>query len=91
MAVTPKTPRQSGSLMVGPDGEHIATARVRIRLSDAGEAERVRAAIVPDNDGYLECEVDGSTLILRAEAGTAMGLLRTVDDAIGCVRATGVA
>lgn len=66
-------------------------ARVRIQLRSAEEADRVRAALDPDNEGHLECEVDGATLILRAEAGTAMGLLRTVDDAIGCIRATGVA
>ncbi len=76
--------------MAGPEGT-VATARVRIRLADAAEAQRVADAIEPDNEGYLACEVDGDTLILRAEAASAMGLLRTVDDAIGCVRATGVA
>lgn len=67
----------------------IATARVRIRLGSVKEAEQIAAAIGPDNDGYLACRLDGASLILEAEAGSAMGLLRTIDDALGCVRATG--
>ncbi len=51
---------------------------------------RVRDALEPDNAGHVECEVVGATLILRAASGSAMGLLRSVDDALGCVRATGV-
>lgn len=88
-AVMAKTPTPTGSSMAGPQGT-VATARVRIRLAHAAEAQRVADAIEPDNDGYLACEVDGANLVLRAEASTAMGLLRTVDDAIGCVRATGI-
>lgn len=66
-----------------------ATARVRIQLGSAAEAERVAAAIAPENEGYLACHLDGASLVLEAEASSAMGLLRTIDDALGCVRATG--
>ncbi len=68
----------------------MAKARVRIQLKDEAEAVRVRDALAPDNAGHMECEVDGRTLTVRAAASSAMGLLRTVDDALGCVRATGV-
>ncbi len=74
----------------GRSGEPVAKARVRIQLKDEAEALRVRDALAPDNGGHIECEVDGASLTLRAEAGSAMGLLRSIDDALGCVRATGV-
>lgn len=68
-----------------------ATARVRLRLGSAAEAERLAASLEPDNGGYLSCHLDGDLLVLEAEADGAMGLLRTLDDALGCIRATGVA
>lgn len=67
-----------------------AEARVTVRLRDEDEARQVAASLGPDNEGYISCEQDGSTLTLRAKAGTAMGLLRTLDDALACIRATGV-
>lgn len=64
-------------------------ATVRIVFSDADAAETARAALEPDNDGHLEAVVEGDALILTASAGSIMGLLRSLDDALGCVRALG--
>lgn len=68
-----------------------ATARVRIHLGSDAEAQRVAEALRPDNHGYISCQRDGASLVLEAKAESAMGLLRSVDDALGCIRATGVA
>ncbi len=67
-----------------------AAARISIQLRSQEEAERVAAALEPDNGDFIECKVEENSLVLRAKSGTAMGLLRTVDDAIACIRATGV-
>lgn len=65
-----------------------ATAVVRIPFEDAAAAEAAARSLAPDNDGYLDARVEGgATLVLRAEAATAMGLLRSMSDALGCLRA----
>ncbi len=61
-------------------------ATLRLAVPDA---DACAAALAPDNDGHLDVHV-ADHLILEAKATTPMGLLRTLDDALGCLRATGL-
>lgn len=63
------------------------TATVRLALG-AGAARTAMAALEPDNDGHLEARVEGDELVLSC-SGSVMGVLRSLDDALGCVRALG--
>lgn len=65
-------------------------ATVRIGFPDPGAAQAAAAALAPDNDGYLETRVEGREMVLTVQAESLMGLLRTLDDALGCIRALGV-
>ncbi|MGB1585835.1 MAG: hypothetical protein ACPHID_02160 [Thermoplasmatota archaeon] len=63
------------------------TATLRLALERPEEAQ---AALAPDDGGFLVTRVDGSVLELTARAEAPMGLLRTLDDVMGCLRATGI-
>lgn len=64
--------------------------RATVRLALGAEAARTAmAALEPDNGGHLEARVEGDELVLCCEAGSVMGVLRSLDDALGCVRALG--
>lgn len=67
-----------------------SSATIRIAFPDPDAAETARASLEPDNDGHLDAVVDGTDLVLTAESDSIMGLLRTIDDAMGCLRATGI-
>ena len=69
----------------------IAEARVTLVFAVAADAAAAAAALAPDNGGHLRTRCEGPLLHLEASADTAMGLLRTLDDALACLRATGVA
>lgn len=61
-----------------------------VRLTLGAEAARTaQASLAPDDDGFLESSVQGDDLVLTARADSMMGLLRTLDDALGCLRALG--
>ena len=62
-------------------------AELRLVLDDADVAAQ---ALGPDNDGHIEAEVEAGTLVLSAASPSPMGLLRSLDDALGCLRATGI-
>lgn len=64
-------------------------ATVRLRLG-AEAARTAQASLAPDNEGFLDSRVEGDDLVLTAEADSLMGLLRSLDDALGCLRATGL-
>jgi hypothetical protein len=64
--------------------------RAVLELELGNEAETLLAALLPDNDGMLKMRRDGEHLILEASASTPRGLLRTLDDALACLRAAGV-
>ncbi len=66
------------------------TATVTLRFEDADAAHRAAESLGPDNDGFITCSTDGNTLILEATSDSIMGILRTLDDALGCLRATGM-
>lgn len=64
-----------------------AHAEVRVRLRDAAAAQRLLRSLEADDAGHAALAVDGRDLVVVAGAGTALGLLRTLDDLLGCVRA----
>ncbi len=66
------------------------TATIRVAFPGHEAAEQAMQALAPENDGFLEAIVEESELVLTAHADSIMGLLRTVDDALGCLRATGI-
>lgn len=63
------------------------TAVLRLHIPHPAEAQ---AALAPDDEGYIHSRVCDGNLELTAESTTAMGLLRTLDDAMACLRATGI-
>lgn len=67
------------------------TASLRVRFPSRAEAERAGRALAPDNQGQVAWLVEGDELVLEASADTILGLVRTVDDLLGCIRATGMA
>jgi hypothetical protein len=68
-----------------------ATGRLVLAFGEPAAARAAAAALAPDNGIHLRTKVEGNALVLEADAETAMGLLRTLDDALACLRATGVA
>ena len=66
-----------------------ASARARLEFPTADEARAAMQALAPDNGEFLRASVDGRTLQLEATAATPLGLLRTLEDAITCLRALG--
>lgn len=67
-----------------------ARATLRIAFATHADAEAAQAVLAPDNGEHLQSRVEGRDLVLTAAAATPMGLLRTLDDALACLRATGV-
>lgn len=64
--------------------------RAVVRLALGAEAARTAlAALAPDNGEHLEARVEGDELVLTCGAGSVMGVLRSLDDALGCIRALG--
>lgn len=69
------------------DGSGSAHADVRIRLRDAAAAQRLVRALAADDAGSAAIAADGSDVVVTASGASALGLLRTLDDLLGCVRA----
>ena len=67
------------------------TASLRVRFPSRVEAERAGRALDPDHGGHVAWLVEGDELVLEASAASVLGLVRTVDDLLGCLRATGLA
>lgn len=67
------------------------TASLRIRFASRTEADRAGRSLAPDNAGHVAWAVDGGDLVLEASADSVLGLVRTVDDLLGCLRAAGIA
>lgn len=66
------------------------TAGLRVRCASRAEAERLGRALEPDNAGHVAWLVEGDELVLEASSETVLGLVRTVDDLLGCLRAAGL-
>jgi hypothetical protein len=64
----------------------VRTAELTLPFADVAAAEIARAAIEPDNDGFLTCAIAGAELRLEFTSKSTMGLLRSIDDVLGCLR-----
>lgn len=63
-------------------------AVVCVRCRDSIEAERLRRSLAADDAaGHATLRVEGAVLVVEAASASALGLLRTLDDAMGCLRA----
>ncbi|MDR0523513.1 MAG: hypothetical protein LBG62_03735 [Candidatus Methanoplasma sp.] len=60
---------------------------VRLEYDRRRAAESVFEAVCPDNEGYVESELDGKAIAFRLEAESAGALKNTADDLLACVRA----
>lgn len=66
---------------------HAAT--LSIQYVSATEAQQAGQSLAPDNEGHVTWHVHGTSLILQAKAESVLGLVRSLDDALGCLRAAG--
>lgn len=64
-----------------------ASAVLRLRCRDSGEAERLRRSLAPDDAAHAVLRLEGATLVVEAGPQAPLGLLRTLDDLLGCLRA----
>ena len=55
-------------------------ARIRTTHDDAATAERIAAALEPDNTAEMETTVDGDAVVTTVERDSTGGLHATVDD-----------
>lgn len=59
---------------------------LRIAFPSTAEASDAAAALAPDDGGAIQHHTDGQLLIIQAESASIMGLLRSLDDALTCLR-----
>lgn len=64
--------------------------RLRLECSDHAQAERLRAALAADEPGSVSLSVAAKILHVDAKAPTLLGLLRTAEDVLVCLRAAGL-
>ncbi len=64
-------------------------AELRLALGSEEAVATAMQALAPDNDGHAGLRADGDVLVVTADSATTMGLLRTLDDVLGCLRALG--
>jgi hypothetical protein len=72
---------------MSPEGRH--RAALELGLGSPEQARAVATALLADDPGAIACEARGATLVVRASSPSMMGLLRTLDDVVACVRASG--
>lgn len=61
------------------------TCRVLLEYKDQKSAELVASSVTPDNEDYIELQVEGSNIKCFAKAETPKKLLHTLDDFLACV------
>jgi hypothetical protein len=59
---------------------------IEIETKSAAQAEAMVRSIELDNGPYAVTRVEGSTIIVDAEATTMMSMLHTLDDLLVCLR-----
>lgn len=64
-----------------------ARATLRIRYASAARAEAMRAALAPENEGWVRARVEGDALVAEAEADSPGALLHTLDDLLAALSA----
>jgi hypothetical protein len=65
----------------------VVQAVVRVRCRDEPEARRLLQALAVDDPGAADLRHDGRDIVVRAAGPSALGVLRTLDDLLGCLRA----
>lgn len=68
----------------------MSEATLTLQCASDAEAQALLEALAPDNEGFAAVTRDGTALTIRAESTSIMGLLRSLDDVLGCLRATGM-
>lgn len=63
------------------------SAILRIAYKSRSEAEIAAQAVAPDHNGLVQWKVEDTTLVLNVRSTTTLGLVRSVDDVLGCLRA----
>lgn len=64
-----------------------AQASLRIRMRDAAAARRLVRSLSADDAGSAAIVAEGRDVVVACSSTGAMGLLRTLDDLLACVRA----
>ncbi len=60
---------------------------LRLGFPTAELANQALAALAPDDSQHAKLRVEGTTLMVEAGAESSMGVLRTIDDILACLRA----
>lgn len=63
------------------------TLELMFPYGDEKIAKAVMAAVSPENGGYVEARLEGSTVFYRMRAENAGTLRNTADDLIACIKA----
>jgi len=58
---------------------------LKLDYHDKKTASVIGKSIEPDNEGYVEMNLEGSTIICRITSEEPLQLLQTVDDLLSCV------
>ena len=64
----------------------LLSLELRVEYSDAGVAEKILRALEPDNEGYVQSRLEGSTIIFTMEAEDAGSMRATADDLLACLK-----
>lgn len=62
------------------------TLELELEYPDAETAEAVMKALGPDNDGYVDSRLRGSTLLFTISAETSGTARNTCDDLMACIK-----
>jgi len=65
------------------------SATLVLNFPTVAEAERALASLAPDNGEFCTLKLDGASVELQADAASPLGMLRSIDDILGCLRAIG--
>ena len=59
---------------------------LRIDYDDTDTAKAILKATEPDNEGYVNSRIEGSTLFFIIKAEDAGSMSNTVDDLLACIK-----
>jgi len=69
------------------DSQGMLSMELQIDYPDERTAQAVLAAVAPDNDGYVDSQIVGSTLVFRISSEKAGTMRNTADDLLACIKA----
>ncbi len=58
---------------------------LKLDYDDEKTAYIIGRSIEPDNDGYVEMDIEGNTITCKIKSEEPLQLLQTVDDLLSCV------